>query len=600
MGCVIYNPNWPNNISGTGNPPGPVYDDPDNFYADYFFLRTDAGSLSKIGYQLLGWDWSPTATSPAYPLNSRHYGEFLGPGDHMLYAVWTPNPSVYTVTYNGNGNTGGVAPVDSNSPYAHNATVVVLGQGFLTKTNNVFLGWSTNPNAVDAQYAPNSTFLIGSNVVLYAVWAPPRTLVYDGNGTPSGSPPVDSNSPYMHGSTVTLLGQGSLWFNGWYFAGWSTDPNAVWPENVYGPGSQFIITADMVLYAIWVYGGPPVGNQYQVFYNKNGTDVSGSVPVDYNVYVKGSTVTVLGNTGNLSKPNKAFLGWSTNSNATSAQYTAGSTFGMPPNSITLYAVWGSGGGGSGSGGGGTRIIVPYNGRCGDDNNNGSKQRTITYNGSPIIMQVESNLPSKLESNAVIENLVIDGKHVSGTVGILLENVCNCVVRNLTIRDCDVGIEVKLSGISKAFGNRFEHIRMINVKKGILFTGTSTSQDFSCTSIDDVGISLAIDKNNPPPSYEGIKIGPNAKLHNAFIKATVWTSHDETQNTHRGLLVEGELRYSLVNLEVEDSGVGVQIKSGAVVSDNQSFLLTTFFDPNLNGIKVDKPYNGYVNDIVEAT
>ena len=40
-----------------------------------------------------------------------------------------------TVTYNGNGNTGGTVPVDASSPYLQGATVTVLGNtGTLVKT----------------------------------------------------------------------------------------------------------------------------------------------------------------------------------------------------------------------------------------------------------------------------------------------------------------------------------------------------------------------------------------------------------------------------------------------------------------------------------
>jgi hypothetical protein len=52
------------------------------------------------------------------------------------------------VTYNGNGNTGGTAPVDSIN-YKDGDTVTVLGNtGNMIKTNYTFLGWSVNPDAV--------------------------------------------------------------------------------------------------------------------------------------------------------------------------------------------------------------------------------------------------------------------------------------------------------------------------------------------------------------------------------------------------------------------------------------------------------------------
>jgi hypothetical protein len=211
------------------------------------------------------------------------------------------------------------------------------------------------------------------------------------------------------------------------------------------------------------------------------------------------------------------------------------------------------------------IIVPFNGRY---TGAGSKQTTVNYAGAPAIMSVESNLPNNMASSAVIENLIIDGNNVAGTTGILLENVYSCLIRNLTIMNCEVGIKVRLTDGYWSHANRFEHIRMMNVKTGILFEGTQTAKDFSYTTIDNVGISLAGNSTDV-----GIKIGtPNANLYCAFIKATVWLA----QSGGTGLEVNGDLKFNLANLEVEQdegyAGRGLTINSGASVSDNQ-FMLT---------------------------
>jgi hypothetical protein len=237
---------------------------------------------------------------------------------------------------------------------------------------------------------------------------------------------------------------------------------------------------------------------------------------------------------------------------------------------------------------------------------GSKQRLIKYQpqGDLVMMLVKSNLPNNLDRNAVIENLIIDGSNTPNTIGVLLENVCNGLIRNITIKDCDIGIKVKITGNGKAFGNRFEHVRMINVKHGIIFEGAENAKDFSYTTIDDVGISLAIDQT---PSSDktaiGIKVDSKANLYNAFIKATVWMSH----YAHKCLVVDGEIKYSLVNIEVEQPipepqyqndpndgyGYSVFIGQGAVVKSNQSFLLTVL-SPEGKILKVNM--NGNTDDI----
>ncbi|HBX24233.1 MAG TPA: hypothetical protein DEF34_11480, partial [Desulfotomaculum sp.] len=66
----------------------------------------------------------------------------MGTSNVTLYAQWTAMPT-YTVTYDGNGNTSGSVPVDSNT-YITGATVTVLGNtGNLVKTGYTFAGWNT-------------------------------------------------------------------------------------------------------------------------------------------------------------------------------------------------------------------------------------------------------------------------------------------------------------------------------------------------------------------------------------------------------------------------------------------------------------------------
>ena len=80
----------------------------------------------------------------------------------------------YTVTYNGNGNTGGTVPVDTNA-YLQGATVTVLGNtGNLVKTDFTFNGWNTAADGSGTSYAVGATFAMpAGNVVLYARWQPP-------------------------------------------------------------------------------------------------------------------------------------------------------------------------------------------------------------------------------------------------------------------------------------------------------------------------------------------------------------------------------------------------------------------------------------------
>ena len=83
---------------------------------------------------------------------------------------WLP-PATYTITYNGNTNTGGNGPTDGSSPYSVGTTVTILGNtGTLAKTGFTFSGWNTAADGSGTQYSPGNTFVISANTILYARW----------------------------------------------------------------------------------------------------------------------------------------------------------------------------------------------------------------------------------------------------------------------------------------------------------------------------------------------------------------------------------------------------------------------------------------------
>ncbi len=79
--------------------------------------------------------------------------------------------TTYTVTYNGNGATGGSVPVSIN--YKKGQTVTVPGNtGSLVKTGYTFAGWNTRADGSGTTYTQGQTFQMGqANVMLYAMWS---------------------------------------------------------------------------------------------------------------------------------------------------------------------------------------------------------------------------------------------------------------------------------------------------------------------------------------------------------------------------------------------------------------------------------------------
>ena len=90
----------------------------------------------------------------------------MGTANVTLYADWTLIPT-YTVTYSGNGSTGGTPPTDPNT-YTNGQTVTVLGNtGNLVKTGYAFSKWNTVTNGSGVSYTNGQTFIMGpANITL--------------------------------------------------------------------------------------------------------------------------------------------------------------------------------------------------------------------------------------------------------------------------------------------------------------------------------------------------------------------------------------------------------------------------------------------------
>ncbi len=236
-----------------------------------------------------------------------------------------------TVTYDGNGNTGGFVPHDDYA-YTTGDSVTVLGNsGALTLTDYVFVGWNTEADGSGTTYQAGVTFSIGTeDVVLYARWSydPLFFVTYDGNGHNGGDVPVDAHE-YVVNATVTVKNAGTIFRTGYSFGGWNA--NAVGDDVIYGAGDEFVMPAqDVTFLAVWDV------NSYTVQYHGNGHD-GGSVPAqqsgDYN------TTILVKHLDTLSRYGHEFLGWNDQQEGTGGWYDPDDPFVIPAKNTTLYAQW---------------------------------------------------------------------------------------------------------------------------------------------------------------------------------------------------------------------------------------------------------------------
>ena len=121
------------------------------------------GNLTKEGYNFTGWNTAANGSGTSYAVGV----QIKITKDITLYAQWT-KIITYTVTYEGNENTGGSVPVDSKA-YVSGSTVTILDSGSLVKSGYSFSGWGTSPLGSKV-YDTNNTFTIDKDITLYAQW----------------------------------------------------------------------------------------------------------------------------------------------------------------------------------------------------------------------------------------------------------------------------------------------------------------------------------------------------------------------------------------------------------------------------------------------
>ncbi|NLW32690.1 MAG: hypothetical protein GXY77_14680 [Fibrobacter sp.] len=78
----------------------------------------------------------------------------------------------YTVTYDGNGNDGGVPPSPQTVDHEGGSITLDSNTFKMVRTGFIFVGWNTEVNGKGTSYTEGSPYNVNSNVTLYAEWIP--------------------------------------------------------------------------------------------------------------------------------------------------------------------------------------------------------------------------------------------------------------------------------------------------------------------------------------------------------------------------------------------------------------------------------------------
>jgi hypothetical protein len=232
-------------------------------------------------------------------------------------------PQTYTVTYNGNTNTGGTVPASQTKTENVNLTLA-SNSGNLTKTGYTFAGWNTNTSGTGTNYAVGSTYTANASATMYAKWTQNTYAInispIPTNGTIAKSP---NQATYTHGTSVTLTATPA---EGYRFASWT---------GCVSPTATCSITMDSAKTVSATFELIPP-QTYTVTYNGN-TNTGGTVPASQ-TKTENVNLTLASNSGNLTKTGYTFAGWNTNTSGTGTNYAVGSTY-TANASATMYAKW---------------------------------------------------------------------------------------------------------------------------------------------------------------------------------------------------------------------------------------------------------------------
>lgn len=230
--------------------------------------------------------------------------------------------TTYTITYNGNGNTSGDVPIDSNEYFSESIATVANNTGLLSKTGYTFSGWNTNAEGTAVSYDEGDTFSIGSlDIILYAKWSPnDYSITFNKNDLlATGSMENQILACDTSGSLNPCLFSKA----NYVFAGWATSEEgavAYLDEANYVMGSQ-----DVTLYAIWVNS---------ITFDKNDIDAEGTM---FDQTISSGDTAYLNACG-FTKSGWTFAGWATSSEG-AVQYLDQAMYTMGTSNLTLYAKW---------------------------------------------------------------------------------------------------------------------------------------------------------------------------------------------------------------------------------------------------------------------
>ena len=260
---------------------------------------------TRTGYTFNGWNTKSDGTGTNYAAGA----SYTGNAALTLYAKWTIN--TWTVSYNGNSNTGGSTASQTKT---YGTALTLRANGF-TRMDFAFKRWNTKSDDTGTAYNASASYTGNAALTLYAIWN--RTVTFNANGG-SGAP---SAQTAVATSAITLSSTKPT-RTSYVFKRWNTNTSD--SGTAYSPGGSYAKNlGSTTLYAIW----NPV-----VSYDANGG--LGAPSSQTKTY--GTALTL--STAVPTRTGFSFKQWNTNSSGTGTAYNSGASY-TSNAAATLYAIW---------------------------------------------------------------------------------------------------------------------------------------------------------------------------------------------------------------------------------------------------------------------
>ena len=279
---------------------------------------TDA-TPTKEGYVFLGWGDKINDATPKYNVNDSDTTNdtITLTQSKTIYAIWG-----LKLNYDANG--GENPPEYSLSDGKGKVTITDKEP---TNGDYIFLGWVSETNTNDV-LAAGDRITITKETTVYAVWG--GNLKFDPNGGDNApNPIIDKGEINLPADKPTKKGYTLI---GWDSSATATEPTyELWEEYETGKfrrkdavyNFDDSATGNETLYAVW---------GAKLTYNANG----GKQAPGFAIAKIGDSVTITSDEP--LRTGYTFRGWSTNEQATEAEYSAGGAITVTKDR-TLYAVW---------------------------------------------------------------------------------------------------------------------------------------------------------------------------------------------------------------------------------------------------------------------